>query len=184
MVDLLHMVLVIAFVGVTGSLLALTVIRRLRVRRVVLSWRSVSPARLPMWPILFMGIVAVLNVYAANAMPGNSSDVFAGYLFGAVLWLASSLLGGTVFVTELGIIRDTSRADESIAWVQVSDWFEAGRGSVFVFIYEASDGTHRRLELPVPLEHVESLRRYLRFRFEEPVVLPVARSVGRTALEG
>lgn len=186
MVNALHTVLVLAFLGVTSALLALTVVRRMRIRGVALSWRSARPARLPVWPILFMGVVAVLYVYAANTLPEIAPDVFSGYLIGAMLWLLSSLLSGTVFVTRYGIVRDALRADASVAWVQVYDYFEAkeGRGVVFVFMYESGDGSHRRLELPVPKAYEEAFRRYVRHRLDEPQPIVAERTVGRQALEG
>lgn len=186
MVNALHTVLVLAFLGVTSTLLALTVARRLRIRGVAFSWKAARPSRLPVWPILFMGVVAVLYVYAANAIPEIAPDIFTGYLVGAMLWLMSSLLSGTVFVTRYGIVRDALRSDASVAWVQVYDYFEAseGRGVVFVFMYESADGSHRRLEVAVPKPYVEVFRRYVRNRLEEPQAIVPERTVGRQALEG
>lgn len=186
MLDAVHTVLVIGFVSVTGALLALTLVHRLRVRSVVLTWRAPRTGALPVWPILFIGLVVILYVFAANTVPGIPGTIFGGYVLGGVLWLVSSLMSGAVMVTDFGVVREFGRPGDAIAWMQVEDYFEVTEGArtYFVFIYEAPDGRHRRLELAVPARHVDRFRRIVRAHVDDRIEMPVTHTVGRKALEG
>jgi hypothetical protein len=186
LVDALHMTLVIAFVLVTGLLFVLTLVHRLRVRRVLVSWRAVRPGATPAWPILFLALVAVMFVYSVSTAPDVPVMVFSGYLAGGLLWLASSVVAGGVLVTEFGIVRELGRAGEVLAWMQIGDYFEVKKGKRvhFVFIYTATDGERRRLQLTVPSAHVARFRRIVRARLDERIEAPLPRSVGRQATEG
>jgi hypothetical protein len=184
--ETVHSVLVIGFVAVTGSLLALTLVHRMRVRSVVLTWRSPRTATRPVWPILFIGLVLILYVFAANAVPDVPGTIFGGYLAGGVLWLMSSLASGSVMVTDFGVVREFGKPGDAVAWMQVEDYFEATDDSrtIFVFIYEAENGQHRRLEVPVPAGHVDRFRRIIRAHVDDRIEAPVTHTVGRKALEG
>ena len=186
MLETVHSVLVVGFVAVTGSLLALTLLHRLRVRGVVMTWRSPRTTSRPVWPILFIGLVLILYVFAANAVPDVPAAVFAGYIAGGFLWLMSSLLSGSVMVTDFGVVREFGKPGDAVAWMQVEDYFEAsGAGkTTFVFLYEARDGIHRRLEVPVPVQHVDRFRRIVRAHVDDRIEAPVTHTVGRKALEG
>jgi hypothetical protein len=184
--ETVHSVLVIGFVAVTGSLLGLTLVHRMRVRSVVLTWRSPRTATRPVWPILFVGLVLILYVFAANAVPDVPGTIFGGYVAGGVLWLMSSLASGSVMVTDFGVVREFGKPGDAVAWMQVEDYFEATDDSrtIFVFIYEAENGQHRRLEVPVPAGHVDRFRRIVRAHVDDRIETPVTHTVGRKALEG
>lgn len=186
MLDTVHTVLVVGFVAVTGALLALTLMHRLRVRSVVLTWRSPRTGARPVWSILFIGLVLILYVFATNAVPDVPDAVFGGYVFGGALWLVSSLLSGSVVVTDFGMVREFGKPGDAVAWMQVEDYFEVAdrSGTHFVFIYEAEDGLHRRLELMVPARHVDRFRRIVRSHVDDRIETPVTHTVGRKALEG
>lgn len=139
-----------------------------------------------MWPILFIGLVLIIYIFATNAVPDVPDLVFGGYVIGGFLWLMSSLLSGSVVVTDFGVLREFGKPGDTLAWMQVEDYFEIADGSRthFVFIYEAEDGQHRRLEFPVPAAHVDRFRRIVRLHVDDRIETPVARAVGRKALEG
>ncbi len=185
MLAALHTILVLAFVGVTALLLCLTVMQRIRIRRVRMTWRTGRVKRLPIWPILFIGVVAVFLVYAQNMFPVVRISVFVGYLFGGILWFVAVLLSSTSVITDYGIVPEIGRAGEAIAWGQISDYFEVpdGRRTFFVFIYEDLLGVRRRLELAVPAIEVDRFRSIVRPKLEARIEYAVQQFEESKALE-
>jgi len=181
----LHTILVIAFVGVTALLLSLTVMQRIRIRRVRMTWRSGRVTRLPIWPIIFIGAVAVFLVYAQNTFPVVRISIFAGYLFGGMLWFIAVMLSSTSVITDYGIVPEIGRSGKAIAWGQVSDYFEVpeGRRTYFVFIYEDLLGARRRLELAVPAIEVDRFRSIVRSKLDVRIEYPSEQLEGSKALE-
>ncbi|MCZ6757101.1 MAG: hypothetical protein O7C39_02355 [Bacteroidetes bacterium] len=171
----LHLILVISFVSVTALLLSLTVLQRIRIRRVRMTWRSSRVSRVPIWPILFVGAVTVFLVYAQNIFPAIHLSVYLGYLLGGILWFIAVILSSTSVITDYGIIPEIGRSGEAVAWGQISDYFEVKdeRRVYFVFIYQDFIGVRQRLELAVPVIEVDRfssiVRSKLDIRVEESV---------------
>jgi len=181
----LHLVLVIAFVAVTALLLSLTVLQRIRVRRVRMAWRSGKVNRIPIWPILFIGVVAVFLVYAQIIVPPIHISIYVGYLFGGVFWFLAMMMSSTSIITDYGIIPEIGRSGEAIAWGQIADYFEVedGRRTFFVFIYEDFVGVRRRLELAVPDIEVDRFLRIVQTKLDIRIEDPVRQITGSEALE-
>ncbi|MCZ6704741.1 MAG: hypothetical protein O6942_02450 [Bacteroidetes bacterium] len=171
----IHLILVISFVSVTALLLSLTVLQRIRIRRVRMTWRSSRVSRVPIWPILFVGAVTVFLVYAQNIFPAIHLSVYLGYLLGGILWFIAVILSSTSVITDYGIIPEIGRSGEAVAWGQISDYFEVKdeRRVYFVFIYQDFIGVRQRLELAVPVIEVDRflsiVRSKLDIRVEESV---------------
>lgn len=177
----LHTVLVLAFVGVTALLLGVTLVHRMRVRDVRMSWCSARGGSLPIWPIVFIGIVAVFLVYAGNTVPVISFEIFSGYLLGGLLWFSAVLLSSSVVVTEYGVIPELGRTGEAVGWGQVRDYFEvsAGKQIHFVFIYSDFLGEKNRMEITVPSTRERRFRRILREKLDTRIESPATRKVSR-----
>ncbi|MBO6574622.1 MAG: hypothetical protein JJ896_04355 [Rhodothermales bacterium] len=157
-ITLLHTTLVLAFIAVTAVLLAVTLTQRARVRDVVMTWPRVSPASA--WPVVFVGVIVVLAVYSSNTGGTLPVWIFGGYVMGGVLWFAASVIASAIVVSRHGVVCGFTRRQHTVAWVQVTDYFETsdGRKSVFVFLYRQADGERGRLEVPVPRADMERLR--------------------------
>jgi hypothetical protein len=181
----LHTVLVLAFVGVTALLLGVTVVHRMRIRNVRMTWRSGRIGSLPIWPVVFIGIVAVFLVYAGNTFPVISLDVFSGYLLGGILWFCAVLISSTVVVTEYGVIPEVGRTGEAVGWGQIKDYFEVPveKQTHFVFIYADFLGDRNRIEITVPASHEERFRRILRDKLDSRIESPVTREASRKAAQ-
>ena len=179
------MILVSAFVAVTALLLGLTVVQRLRIRRVRMSWRSGRAKNVPVWPVLFIGMVAVFLVYAQNTFPSVQIPIYAGYLLGGVIWFVSALLSSTSLVTDYGIIPELGKSGDAIAWGQIVDYFEAEelKQIHFVFIYLDFLGERRRLEVTVPSVEVDRFRSFLRVNLDTRMDISEKHTVGHKALE-
>lgn len=180
-----HTVLVLAFVGVTTLLLAMTVAHRLRIRGVRMVWRAGKLGGLPVWPTVFMGIVTVFLVFAQNTAPVLGPSLFLGYILGGALWFMSVVLSSSVIITEYGIIPEAGRSGEATGWGQVSDWFEVdeGRRIHFVFMYDDFLGDRCRLQVPVPLLYADRFRRIVRSKLEARTEAPAPLPVGHRAME-
>lgn len=185
MLSTLHLILVISFVGVTALLLALTVLQRVRIRRVRMTWRTNRVNGLPVWPILFVGAVVLFLVYAQNILPSVPVSVYVGYLVGGVLWFIAVMVSTTSVVTDYGLIPEIGRSGEAVAWGQISDYFEVPdeRRVHFVFIYQDFIGVRQRLELSVPSDEVDRFLAIVRSKLEIRLEESVHEIAGSRALE-
>ena len=139
------------FIGVTLLLLVVTLMNRLRVRRVLLSWHRGQLFGLPLWPSLFL--VAVLAFCLCSALIRHvvPLELVAGYLLGGLFWFVAGVLSGSILVTEYGLVFHAKQAEQAVAWGQVVDYFKAsGTRPRYVFFYRDPSGTRQRLELKVP----------------------------------
>ncbi len=177
--------LVSAFVAVTALLLGLTVSQRLRIRRVRMTWRSNTAKNVPVWPVLFIGVVAIFLVYAQNTFPSVEIPIYAGYLLGGVIWFVSVLLSTSSLVTDYGIIPELGKSGDAIAWGQIVDYFEVqdAKQIHFVFIYQDFLGERRRLETTVPTAEVDRFRSFLRANLDLRMKISEKHTIGHKALE-
>ncbi len=184
--DVLHIILLIGFIGVTALLMLLTVANRLRMERVLLSWRTGRFFGLPIWPMTFLGTVALLWGYAWTTGTAASSGVFAGYLLGGACWFFAILLANTLVVTEVGIVRTMRHPGRMLAWGQVVDYFEVSNGDHhhYVFFYEDGAGVRRRFELKVPARRRDRFHRIVRAKIDARMDFGVQQAYGKKALEG
>ena len=127
-VNTIHTILVLSFLAVTGMLLAMTTLHRLRIRGVRMTWYSGKFNTIPVWPTLFMGLVIVFLVYVQNAAPVLSGWIFGGYFLGGVFWFVAVAMSSTVVITDYGLIPEAGRTNEAVGWAQISDYFEVDEG--------------------------------------------------------
>ena len=181
MVSLLHTALVLAFLAVTAILLGVTILQRTRIREVVMTWPRLSLASA--WPVTFVGLIAVLAVFASNTASTVPAWIFAGYIGGGLMWFASSVLGSSIVVSRHGVVCGFTLRENALPWVQVTDYFERedGRRTLFVFLYQTTDGECGRLEVPVPRPDVERFRFLVDERLEQRPLSAPERVFGRRA---
>lgn len=168
LINTLHIALVSSFVAVTGVLLGMTIVQRLRVRGVKMTWVSSRLGSLPVWPTVFMGLVLVFMLYSSNTVASVDPSIFLGYFLGGMLWFVAVFLSSSVIVTEYGIIPEAGRSGEAIGWGQVFDWFEQDEDKRvhFTFLYQDIVGERRRLDLVVPDPQVDRFRRLVRSKLD------------------
>lgn len=175
-----HVALLGGFICVTLLLMLVTVANRLRVRRVVLSWRTGRFGGMPLWPALFILLVGTLMVAARVMDHRLPTLIFVGYLLGGLCWLVSVLLSGSCLVTEYGLIRNVNRASQSVAWGQVVDYFEITRGRQhgYVFFYLDAACRRRRLEVLVPPAYRERFALIVQARLDARFEYAVQEALG------
>ena len=105
-------------------------------------------------PVHVAMLVAALGLVVSAMIRQNEVPVtlYSGYLLGAVLWLAGSMIASRVVVTRYGIVRGMTGSGNRIAWAQVNDGFDVERrgGRAFVFLYTDDRMLQRRFEVFVP----------------------------------
>jgi hypothetical protein len=182
----LHLILQVGFISVTVLLLFVTVVNRMRVRHVVLSWRTGAVLGLPAWPTVFL---AAVLLFCGGAMALGQPlpwSIVVGYFVGGGFWLAASLLSTSVLVTEFGLIYQPNRAGHAVAWGQVVDYFDdnAAVPARYVFFYMDPTDVRRRLELKVPRTQREAFREVVREKLDARFDLSAQQVYGKKALEG
>jgi len=185
LIQSLHTVLVFSFVAVTAVLLAMTLMQRLRIKGVRMTWHSARISSLPVWPTVFMGIVVVFMIYTRNTVAVVDSSIFLGYFTGGFLWFLAVVLSSSVVVTEYGLIPESGSAGEAVGWGQISDYFEveSAKKVHFAFMYQDFVGERKRLDMQVPHQEVERFRALVRSKLDvqiEDYADPIMR---RKALE-
>ena len=183
---LAHLVLLLGLIGAASLLLLVTVTNRLRLRRVLLSWRTGRLFGFPLWPSLFLAGMAGLTGYALGSGQLLDASLLAGYLAGGVCWFVAAWLTSSIVVTEYGFLRNVNCADQSVAWGQVVDYFEFAteRRRGFVFFYMNGHGERCRLELPVPAGHYDAFREAVSRKLDARFEFAAQQAYGKKALEG
>lgn len=182
----LHQILQFGFIGVTFLLMLVTLVNRLRVRDVVLTWHTGPFFGLPVWPLLFLTAVFGFLVVTLLTEQAIAPELFLGYLLGGVFWFMAGWFSAAVLITERGVLRDANRIEEAIAWEQIVDYFEVGdeRTHRFVFFYLDGADHRRRLELAVPPGRRPAFQHLVMRKLDTRYNLPVRQVYGKKALEG
>lgn len=171
MINTLHIALVASFVAVTGVLLGMTIVQRIRIRGVRMTWISTRLGGLPVWPTAFMGLVLVFMLYSSNTLASVDASVFLGYFLGGLLWFVAVYLSGSIVVTEYGIIPESGRSGDAVGWGQIFDWFEQEdeKRFRFSFLYQDFVGERKRLDLTVPGPQADAFRLMVRTKLDSSV---------------
>lgn len=182
----LHLILQVGFISVTLLLLIVTVMNRMRVRHVRLTWRTGKLLGLPLWPTIFLTAVLLFCVGALAVGQALPLRMVAGYIAGGLFWFVASLLSASVLVTEHGLIHHMNRSGHAVTWAQVVDYFEtaSGQKQSYVFFYLDPSDTRRRLEVCVPRSHRAPFRRVIAEKLDARFDLSAQQVYGKKALEG
>ena len=157
MLRLLQGALLVAFLGVTGLFLALSLVNRRRMYGVLVSVAVGPVFGLPLRPVAFVAVL--LGILLAGMAAGTSVSplLICGYILGAVLWGTATYLSTSVFVFDFGIVRGLIDRNAYLPWSRVEDYFvhEHNRRSVrYVFLFRDESGRQRRFEVRVPRSHL------------------------------
>lgn len=182
----LHFILQFGFIGVTLLLLLVTIVNRMRVQHVLLSWRKGPLGGLPVWPAAFLGSVIIFLALAFFAEQPVPLSIFGGYLTGGVLWMLAGWLSATVLVSDYGLVCDPNRSDQAVAWDQVVDYFECTTRNKqrYVFFYLDATDCRRRLDFVVPPAHRDVFGQIIQDRVDARFDLTMQRVYGKKELEG
>ena len=176
----LHATGLMLFVGGTATLMIMAVIRRLRLRRPLLVWRTGGLTRAPIAPSLFLLLVGVglvlAHVYEVTVFP----SIAVGYLAGGVFWFVASWLARSTVITEYGLVPDLLRVRHAVVWSQVVDYVSTVRNGRphFVFLYRGREcQEHHRLDLPVPERYEDEFQKILATKLDASHAFAEGRSI-------
>lgn len=181
----LHTVLLAGFITVTTLLMLVTIASRLRIRHVLLSWRSGRYFAFPVAPASFLIVVLAILIFTLLSGKAVAPLLFVGYLVGGVFWFLSGLFSSSFIVTDCGMLRNAGRASKGVGWGQIVDYFSASRGAQheYVFIYLDQAGVRRRFEVSVPVAFRERFQEILETRLDSRFDLTVEEALGNKAFE-
>lgn len=159
------MVGLVLFVGGTSVFMLTAIIRRLRIRRPRLVWRSGVLTRIPIGPSLCV-VLLVLGFTVAEVQ-GMSVPLSAaiGYPAGGLFWFVATWVARSTLVTDYGLVPNVSCLQQAVTWSQVEDYVHTTQNGRphFVLFYRDRDTQERsRLDLPVPRRHLDDFREILR----------------------
>jgi energy-converting hydrogenase Eha subunit A len=185
---LLHAAFVVLFVAVTGLLLAVSILRRSRMKRVRLSWSNGPLFGLPLIPSLFLAIVVGLIGYEVSFDESTTSIgslLLIGYLTGGVFWYVAALLSASVTVTDWGVSRKTHGRSEAIPWHEVTDYLVHAddRKTTYVFFRLNDRGRKQRFELEVPRSRRADFGRLVESKLDARFNYHVRKPAGKRALK-
>ena len=181
----LHQVLQFGFLAVTLLLMLVTVVNRLRVRGVVLTWQRGPLLGWPAWPVAFLFVVASFLAVALATEQPLAPGWFVGYLVGGAFWLVAARLSAAVLVTEYGLVPDAGRPDRAIAWEQMVDYFKASDEPIrYAFFYLDAADVRRREELTVPRYAAPAFRELLAEHLDARFNETMEQVYGKQTLEG
>ena len=114
--ELLQIVLLVAFLVVTGLFLVLAVVNRRRMHGALVSVPMGPFFGLPLRPIAFAGVLLCILLAGVLAGASISPLLIAGYAVGAALWGLATYLSTSIFVYDFGIVRGLIDRDAYLPW--------------------------------------------------------------------
>jgi hypothetical protein len=187
-VNVLHSTLVLLFVVTTGLFLAVSVIRRGRLRKVRLSWGDGPLFGLPLVPTVFLlVVVALIGIELATdeSVATLGWLVLSGYLTGGIFWYIGAVLATSVVVTDWGVSRRRRGKTEAIPWHKVTDYLanDQGRMTTYVFFRVDDRGRKQRFEISVPAARQTQFREVVESKLDARFNYYVRRPAGSRALK-
>jgi hypothetical protein len=184
---LLQVALLLAFLGVTGLFLTLSIVNRRRMDRVLVSVPVGGVFGVPISPILFVAVL--LCVLVAGILAGSSVSplLIFGYIVGAILWGVATQLSTSIRVFDFGIVRGLIDRNAYLPWSRVEDYFVRDPGrrcTVYVFLFRDETGRQRRFEVRVPRSHLVEFSEVVDDILESRFTARRQRSRSRRQLKG
>lgn len=158
------LLLVAAFTAASSILASATILNKIRLRNVRMSWKAGKLNGYPIFSTLFLG--SSLGLFGLAFYEGTTIlwFTFLLYFWMSSSWFVTSYLASKRYITDNGIIKNINDPSQSIQWYQIRDYLEQenGRHQKFIFLYREDELSDRvnfvRLELSVPNKYLEEFR--------------------------
>lgn len=163
----LLLVLLATFTIAATMLASATLLNKIRLRNVRMSWKSGKLSGYPVFSTIFL--LFSLGLFTLAFYEGTMFlwITFLLYFWMSGGWFVTSYLASKRYITDNGIIKNINDPSQSIQWYQIRDYLEQDEGTVFKYIFlykedEFDKETHFvRLELNVPIKHVRTFRKLI-----------------------
>ncbi len=155
---LFHLLTVFFVVGTTGVYMLVSLVNRMRIRRVQVSWHEPWRYRPFVLALLYVSFQGFMTFYLWSVHSSLYPWVTGAYLFSGLCWLIGAYINSEVLVTEYGIIPRVSQLERAVGWRQIVDYVVRSgerRGPKkydrYTFFYLSAYGTRKRMDLSVPI---------------------------------
>lgn len=181
-----HLVVMSLLLFGTSLYMLVTISNRIRVRRVLLSWRSRWICRSSSIPLGFTVLVAATLGGAWLSDWQIHPVLYGGYVASGVFWSIGALLQQLIVVSDYGILKDVNRVNGAVAWGQIVDYFvkREGEKQQYVFFYLDDDGDRCRTSLCVPPGHRQAFKEVVERKLDARFNFAVERMYGKEAFDG
>ncbi len=161
-------ILLVAIFAFSATVMAaVTMLNKVRLRNVRLTWKAGRLKGYPLFSTLFL--LFSFGLFGLAFFKGSTIHwiTFLFYFWMSGGWFVNSYHASKRYITDNGIIKNINDPSQSIQWYQIRDYLEQEEGSYqkYIFLYkedEISSATQFvRLELDVPKKYLENFRKLL-----------------------
>lgn len=159
--------IILLIIALIASWLAVnTCIKVFRLRNKRLSWRAGTLAGYPLFATIFL-IVSMILMGVVCAYYNSSWKIAyaAIYMVISGTWFVTSYYSSKHYITDYGIVKNINEPSQTIAWHQISDFFEqsSGHQRSFIFLYHVEDENFYiqivRLRLQIPEKKLDTFKK-------------------------
>lgn len=163
----LLIVLLSVFTMTATMLASVTLLNKIRLRNVRMSWRAGKLKGYPLFSTIFLFFS--LTLFGVAFYQGSTYQwiTFLLYFWMSGAWFVASYLASKRYITDNGIIKNINDPSQSILWYQIRDYVEQEekRHQKYIFLYREDeikpDTNFVRLELNVPKKHVKNFQKLI-----------------------
>ncbi|MDR8393102.1 hypothetical protein NC796_18240 [Aliifodinibius sp. S!AR15-10] len=161
-------ILLVAIFAFSATILAAaTLLNKIRLRNVRLSWKAGKLNGYPLFATLFL--LFSIGLFGLAFYKGSTAHwiTFMLYSWMSGGWFVNSYLASKRYITDNAIIKNINDPSQSIQWYQIRDYLEQDEGSYqkYIFLYREDETPTKtqfvRLELDVPKKYLENFRKLL-----------------------
>lgn len=173
--DFLLIVTVVAFTLAATILASATLLNKIRLRNVRMSWKAGKLMGYPLFSTIFLFFSLALfglTYYTASTYYWITSLLYF-WMSGA--WFVTSYLASKCYITDNGIVKNINDPSQSILWFQIRDYLEQEEGACqkYIFLYREDetepDTNFVRLELKVPKKHLENFQKLIAHKLRRQI---------------
>lgn len=165
----------------------LTLLNRMRLRRVLLSWPEGRLMGYPLLPTAYLLATFGWTAWVLYAHRWEQLSLLVPLVLMGALWFFWALLASQRVITDYGIVQHVNTPHRSIPWEAIEDYFicQEARYTRYTFFYSLpgpEDRQRQRLELRVPNSLLSPFQRIVRIKVDRRFEYALERAYGREML--
>ncbi len=158
LIMLFHLLVVFFLLGTTGVYMLVSLVNRLRIRRVQISWHRPWQSHSFVLALLYLVLQSVLAVYLWSVHSALYPWVTGAYVISGLFWLLGAYMNSETLITEYAVIPRVGQLEKAVGWRQMVDYVVRFGRKVrgrkydhYTFFYLTSYGQRERMDLLVPI---------------------------------